>query len=247
MLKDNSEFTAGLGKKKLSAVVRTAMKLRLGVGLVVILWAASALAQTASLNYTPAAEVFGGFSLNHSDFGSGTVTAPGFNFSFGYNPLNRVRLLADIGGQYHGTNDFIAGAKVSTSNYQLLFGPELVLRNHSRYTPFVHGMVGWATRHFNIPTGLLNCNGFTCSNQKTTIISDSGLAVALGGGLDVATSPMLSIRPIQFDYIRTNMSRNDPNFDVDTSTLPTLTSWQKNYRIGFGVVLRLGEHGGQKY
>jgi hypothetical protein len=43
------------------------------------------------------------------------------------------------------------------------------------------------------------------------------------------------------------MSRNDPNFDVDTSSLPGLTSWQKNYRVGFGVVLRLGEHGGQKY
>lgn len=223
------------------------MKLRLGVGIVVLFWAASALAQTANLNYTPAAEVFGGFSLQRTQFGTDMVNAPGFELNFGYNPLKMVRLVADFGGQYHGTSLFLFNSKVSTSNYQLLFGPELVIRNKSRITPFVHPMFGWVTTRYNVPTGLLNCNGITCTNQKTTVITDSGLGLALGGGLDVAMSPMLSIRPIQFDYIRSHMSRNTPNFDIDPSIFPPLTSWQKNYRFGFGVVLRLGEHGGQKY
>jgi opacity protein-like surface antigen len=224
------------------------MKLRFAIACVVLFCAVAGFAQTETFNYTPAAEVFGGFSLHRTEFGTEMINAPGFDFSFGYNMAKRLRLLADIGGQYHGTSDFIAGAKVSTSNYQLLFGPELVMRNNTRVTPFVHGMVGWMTRHFNVPTGAQICNGFTCQDQKTTVISDSGLALAVGGGFDYALTPMISLRPIQFDYIRSHMDRNDPNFLVDTSVLPPLNSWQKNYRFGVGVVLRLGEKGsGSKY
>jgi hypothetical protein len=226
------------------------MKLRLSVALIacaVIFSVAAAPAQT-TLNYTPAAEVFGGFSLHRTQFGTDMQNAPGFDFSFGYNAFKPLRLAADFGGQYHGTDVFIVGSKVSTSNYQLLFGPEFVARNHSRYTPFVHGMFGWMTRRYNVPNGLQTCNGFTCTEQKTTVISDSGLALALGGGLDVALTPMFSLRAIQFDYIRSHMSRNDPNFEVDTSELPPLDSWQKNYRFGVGIVMRLGEKSsGKKY
>jgi len=223
------------------------MKLRLAVGFVFVFCALAAVAQTPTFDYTPAAEVFGGFTLHRTEFGNDMINAPGFDFSFGYNLQRRVRLLADIGGQYHGTSDFIAGAKVSTSNYQLLFGPELVIRNHTRATPFVHGMVGWMTRRFNVPTGAQICNGITCQDQKTTVISDSGAAFALGGGFDYAISPMFSIRPIQFDYIRSHMDRNEPNFLVDTSELPGLNSWQKNYRFSVGVVMRLGEKSSKKY
>src|SRR5689334_15573444 len=120
------------------------MKLRLSlVVATVVLLCVGAFAQIDTLNYTPAAEVFGGFSLHRTQFGNEMRNAPGFDFSFGYNAYKRLRLLADIGGQYHGTQLFVLDERVSTSNYQLLFGPELVLRNKSRYTPFVHGMFGW--------------------------------------------------------------------------------------------------------
>ena len=91
------------------------MKLRLAIPCVVLFCAVTAFAQTETFNYTPAAEVFGGFSLHRTEFGSDFRNAPGFDFSFGYNMAKRLRLLADFGGQYHGTSDFIAGARVSTS------------------------------------------------------------------------------------------------------------------------------------
>jgi hypothetical protein len=225
------------------------MKLRFAVLIgCVFMMCAGGFAQYTTLNYTPAAEVFGGFSLHRTQFGDEMRNAPGFDFSVGYNPAKYLRLLADIGGQYHGTQLFVFDERVSTSNYQLLFGPELVLRNSSRVTPFVHGMFGWVTRRYNIPNGLLNCNGITCSQEKTTVISDSGLGLAAGGGVDVAMTPMLSLRPIQFDYIRSHMDRNTPNFaSIDPAVFPPITSWQKNYRFSFGVVLRLGERGSKKY
>jgi opacity protein-like surface antigen len=226
-----------------------AMKVRLLVALVVLLCVGAASAQFGpDFNYTPAAEVFGGFSLHRTQFGDTMQNAPGFDFNFGYNPFKYMRLLADVGGQYHGTQLFVLDERVSTSNYQLLFGPEFVMRNKSRYTPFVHGMFGWVTRRYNIPNGLLNCNGFTCSQQKTTIISDSGLGLAAGGGLDIAVSQSFSVRAIQFDYIRSHMDRNQPNFaEIDPTVFPPLSSWQKNYRFAFGVVFRIGEKGGNKY
>jgi hypothetical protein len=135
------------------------MKLRLSAAVVFLLCVASAFGQDTTFNYTPAAEVFGGFSLHRTQFGSEMRNAPGFDFSFGYNAAKYLRLLADFGGQYHGTQLFLFDERVSTSNYQVLFGPELVGRNRSRYTPFMHGMFGWVTRRYNVPNGLLNCNG----------------------------------------------------------------------------------------
>jgi len=69
----------------------------------------------------------------------------------------------------------------------------------------------------------------------------------ISGDVPYAISPMFSIRPIQFDYIRSHMDRNEPNFLVDTSELPGLNSWQKNYRFSVGVVMRLGEKSSKKY
>jgi hypothetical protein len=73
------------------------------------------------------------------------------------------------------------------------------------------------------------------------VITDSGLALAPGAGLDIAVTPMVSIRAIQFDYIRTHMDRNQPDILIDPAVFPPLTSWQKNYRFATGVVLRFGE------
>lgn len=210
---------------------------RLALVFVLVFAATLAVAQQP----TPVFDIFGGFSLNRTSMGPENRTAPGFDVSVGYNPFRMLRLTGSIAGQYHGTDISLFDQEVKANNYQLLFGPELVFRNESKVTPFVRGMFGWATRRYTYPTGRLDCTGFSCTEERTTLLSDSGLALAAGGGVDVAVWDSLHLRVAQFDFLRTRMGRQDSEYDIDPADFPTLTRWQSHYRFATGVVLRWGE------
>jgi peptidoglycan-associated lipoprotein len=84
----------------------------------------------------------------------------------------------------------------------------------SRYTPFVQGLVGGARGFGSIFPSSSGLNG-----------SATSLAVLTGGGLDVSLNKYLALRPIQADYLRTQM----PNNANDQQNL---------LRLGAGIVLR---------
>ncbi len=197
----------------------------------------------------PAAEGYVGFTVFNNEYGTERHNSPGVHASFGYNVLRNLRLLADFGAEYHNTNIvWTNGKSASANDYQLLFGPELTIRTRSSVTPFVHGLVGVAFRHYAVPTGEWICSGippYTCYQDHFDIARDTGFAGAVGGGIDWQVHPIVALRLIQFDWIRSNLSRDNVNYSPAQGELPVITGWQDNYRFSAGFTFRIGEKGGE--
>lgn len=194
----------------------------------------------------PAAESYIGFTLNNNEYGVDRQNSPGFQFSFSYNPIRHLRLVGDFAGQYHSTDIVWSNKQVTNHDYQFLFGPELAIRNRSRTTPFFHAMIGVATRHYAVPSGSWTCTGYpipTCYEDHFDLVGEWGLATAFGGGLDLAVHPNLSVRVVQFDFLRTHLSSDNPALSPQQGQFPVISGWQNNYRFGGGIVFRLGERG----
>jgi len=51
---------------------------------------------------------------------------------------------------------------------------------------------------------------------------------------------------VQFDWIRTHLSRDNAGYSTIQGQLPTLTGWQDNYRFSCGITFRWGEKGARK-
>ena len=67
--------------------------------------------------------------------------------------------------------------------------------NTTRYRPFAHALIGVAHTS-NLPRVLQE----TSSSRIVTIISGTGPAFALGGGLDIRLTRKLELRALQIDY-----------------------------------------------
>lgn len=194
----------------------------------------------------PAMEAYLGYSHYNNEYGTDRHNSPGLQFNFGYNVARNLQLLGDFGAQFHSTGIvWTNGKKAEADSYQFLFGPELRIRNRSTLTPFAHALAGAALRNYAVPTGNWICSGFplNCYETSFSVARDSGFAWSVGGGLDWQVRPWLSLRMVQFDWIRTHLSRDNRNFSPQQGSLPTLSGWQDNYRFSAGIVFRLGEKG----
>jgi hypothetical protein len=78
-------------------------------------------------------------------------------------------------------------AQSHTRLFQFLFGPELKLRNHTWIAPFAHLLAGGAhsSADFRTVGPALNFSGTA---------SQTGFALALGGGLDVRITKRIGFR-----------------------------------------------------
>lgn len=194
----------------------------------------------------PALETFLGFSLNHNEYGAGRNNSPGVHASIGFNPQRSLRVVGDFAVQYHDSNIlWWNNERARVEDLQLLFGPELVLRRHEKLTPFVHALLGVASRNYAVPTGAWEYDPFSGSYSPKTysIARDWGFAAGAGGGLDVNVGRMLALRVAQFDYLPTHLSHQDPFYMPPQGKFPVTQGWQHNYRVAVGIVLRLGERG----
>ena len=113
-----------------------------------------------------------------------------------------------LAGDFSDTSGSFQGANTHLKTY--LFGPQL--RLPGPISPFVHFLVGGAHESIGTGAGPLITAGPT----------QNAFATALGGGLDLKVLPLLSVRPIQVDYLLTH-------FNSKTQNQP---------RISAGVVLR---------
>lgn len=202
---------------------------------------------TVSAQVYPLGEGYMGFSLYNNEYGTSRHNSPGVQFDLGYNPARYLRLGGGFGAQFHSTSIvWTNGKKAEADSYQLLFGPELRIRNRTRLTPFVHGMAGMAFRSYVVPTGNWICSGSlipTCYHETFSAARDVGFAWAAGGGLEWSAHPNLSVRIVQFDFVRTKLSRDNLNLSPAQAQFPTLNGWQDNYRFSFGITFRFGEKG----
>jgi len=172
---------------------------------------------------TPKYEVAGLFSYINFRPGS----QPDFNNygatgSFAYNSNRWLGLVAEVGGYTFSrtVNTLPPGATQTVSSdikgdlWTYLFGPRLNFRHFDHFVPFVEALFGDARGNPNI----------------TGDVTQSSFGLALGGGVDVVLSKNVSWRFAQIDYLMTNFSGPDL----------AASARQNNFRIGSGIVFRLG-------
>lgn len=169
-------------------------------------------AQDSNSRPVPRYEVFGGYMAagqagGYSDlqFGNGIALQSSFSSTHGVEAsflhnFNRILgVKADFSLQPH-TEDFHVGictqlpctpvilnTGINPKLLNFLTGPEIKLRNHTRFTPYIHGLAGIAHASAS----------FTISGTAVNLSlnsSETGFAAAVGGGSDIRFSNRFSFR-----------------------------------------------------
>jgi hypothetical protein len=163
----------------------------------------------------PKAEVFGGYSLVRS----GGANLHGWNASVAGNVNDWFGVVGDFSGNYNSQSLSLLGlsTSASTSIYAYTFGPQVSYRRNETFVPFARALFGGARMSVDSTTTLPGLPAVTVSQ------SANGFASNIGGGLDWAASPKLSIRLIQADMMLLRSSGN-------TASDP---------RLSFGVVFKV--------
>ena len=143
------------------------MRKVLALGILLGLCSLSALA--AEKDY-PKGEFFGGYQYSHLE---GGVNANGFDLALNGNFNNYFGITADLGSAFTTQNG------VSLHNYTYTFGPQLSLRAHRAYTPFVHVLLGGD--HASASLGGVSATG-------------NGFALLSGGGVDFNFNNYMAFR-----------------------------------------------------
>jgi opacity protein-like surface antigen len=189
--------------------------------LIVFSVAASALAQESSK-----VEVFGGYSYLRADSNLGVDRdLRGWNASINYNLNKILGVKADFSGHYTDGAVFLspvtdASAKIDTSDFTFLFGPQFSYRKNEKVVPFAHIMIGGVRRKISSPPIDVGFPDFPIIIDPSS--TNTAFAAAFGGGLDIKLTNGLAFRLVQADYL---LSR----FGGFT---------QNNLRIGTGLVVR---------
>ena len=161
---------------------------------------------------TPAAEVFGGYSYLRCDTGSDDISCNlnGWNGSAAFNVNQTFGVVADFGG-YYGTVEDVVKMKL----HSFMFGPKFAFRSNEKVTPFVQALFGGIRSKFEI--------------EGEGSFSETDLAMAFGGGLDINVSDRIAIRPVQFEYVPVRVSDE------------VSSDWSHNLRYSAGIVFKLGK------
>jgi hypothetical protein len=178
-----------------------------------------ALCIAASCRAQDKVELFGGYSyfrasIREGQFNPCVTVCPNVTFSTSHTNLNGWALsaqykflpflgaVADFNGTYGTANG--AGAREHT----FLVGPQVSLP--TRVSPFVHALFGAAIESQD-PKGV--CAAITSITCPFTLGSDTSFATAIGAGFDVKLVPLVKLRLIQVDYLRTQLhgaTQNQP-------------------------------------
>lgn len=166
------------------------MRKLLVLSCLLVAFAASSFAQDSK------AEIFGGYQYTNVDNNGASdkrVSLNGWNAALTGYFNNNFGITADFSGAYGKPE--VLGTKIDSSNHFFLFGPT-VRTGADKTSVFAHALFGAARAKA------------TVADAETT---DSAFAMAIGGGLDVKTSPKMSIRVGQFDYLYTHFSGEKQN------------------------------------
>jgi opacity protein-like surface antigen len=176
----------------------------------------SAYAQEAS---TPLVET--GFDYTFTRVNPGgsltSYTANGGSGYVEYNLNHVVGLVADLGANTIGT---VNGYALNNTTFTYLFGPRFNWRA-GRFTPYVQTLVG----------GARFSNAYDPGSPSPGLgVSQNSFAAAIGGGVDVRLTDHIALKPIQVEYLMTQLP----------SQFANVNQVQNNLRYSAGVVLRFG-------
>jgi hypothetical protein len=187
--------------------------------LVRIALAALFLLGIASAQNIPAVDVFGGYSyLNFDVPSSGETTSQrlklnGWDFSASVGLFHHFGAEADFSG--HNLSDCGGVSGLKCSNLSYMFGPRFTVGDRSsRFTGFVHGLVGQDCADILAVSG--------------TTVSDTSVAIAAGGGLDYWFFRHVGVQLGPADYI---YARHLNSFNASN---------QSNFRVSGGIAFRFG-------
>lgn len=169
----------------------------------------------------PQTEIFGGYSYLRTN-GS---NLHGFDTAVTFNLNHWAGFTSEVNGQYARESVSVGGVNASakTNMYNVLFGPTVSHRTSGRAVPFARALFG-ISRISAGGSGSAFGQSFSLSG------SDTGLGVALGGGVDFAVTDTVSIRPVQIDYVLTRVGGGHVN----------------SFRYAAGLVFRVGQKGTRK-
>lgn len=103
--------------------------------------------------------------------------------------------------------------------FNFLIGPEFKARNSSRFTPFAHALAGVGHARGEVRIKFTSGSGLIK-------VSDTGFALALGGGVDFRVSKRVSLR-LSTDY----------NPEYAGGSAIDRRSWRDHLRISIGIVI----------
>ena len=180
----------------------------------------------------PRAEVFGGYSfIRPGSLLDRSQVRHGWNASLTIPVRKWLGITSDFDGFYKEYpersfadpfSNVMLMEKAKTSFHSFLVGPQFSWRRHPRITPFGQLLIGVgynsSSKETRGPVPPL------IESPSVSKISDTGLAIAAGGGMDLKLNEKVSFRLFQADYL------NDQTFGASN-----------NFRFATGIVFRFGK------
>lgn len=184
-----------------------------------ILWVAAGLASAQEDASTPRMEIGVNYSLLHANLHDDAhqVTSNGGSGYFVYNVSHLLGVVADFGAYHNGS---VHGSLGSDTTLTYLFGPRFNWRRWKRVNPYAQFLFGGARISSDAILG-----------QTASSADHNGFATAAGGGIDVPLTRHLAFKPIQVEYVMSQVASFTNNRN----------SFQNDLRYSAGVVLRFGE------
>lgn len=186
---------------------------RIFVNVLLLSLATAALAQQKPANTMDASVTFSELRTNAPVGGCGCFWMSGGTGEISYPVWKNFSAVAEVAGHATGhIPDFNTGLSLLSG----LGGVRLRVPNHTRFQPFAQALFGGVhgfDSYFPAPVG------------KLPTSYDTSLALAVGGGLDIAVSRHIWIRALKVDYNYSALR----NLEGDN---------QNQLRIGVGVVFR---------
>lgn len=204
---------------------------------------------------TPRFQVFGGYSLLHTDNGglngpllNSLLEAPngtfglnsnfnGWNAEAQYNANRWLGLVADFSGHYGEPLTVSSGSGITGlpggNEYSFLFGPVVTYKSHSRLEPFAHALFGFDRMS-------LTAGSFTgLTTAASGSMTDSAFGMTLGGGIDYKLFSRVAIRLGQADYFYTNHDLNSfYGGAFGPGLFSGLATHENNFRFSTGIVIK---------
>jgi hypothetical protein len=182
-------------------------KFALGLALVLI------IPIVATAQEYPRVEAFGGYSYFRANPEGYNLN--GWNASVAGNITPWFGIVGDFSGHYGSPKEFgFRIPYVGINSHTFMAGPKLSARLGA-VTPFAHFLIGAA----RASTGSLGLS-----------VSDTALAAAVGGGVDIKVNSWLAIRAAQADYLMTRFR----TFPEDVFS--RFEQRQNNFRFSAGIV-----------
>jgi len=227
--------------------------IRFACAVITLAFLASSFAQAQDA--TPKVQVFGGYSLLHSDSGglNGSIldfnlrqfpntfdlrsNFNGWNAEAQYNFSSWVGVAADFNGFYGSPLTVRSPSTVSGlpdgNSYSILVGPVISYRARKKITPFAHALFGWNRTSLSAST-------FTGTSTPLASVSThyDDFTLALGGGVDYKVFRRFALRLAQLDWYHTSVNLNSfYGTAFNTTVFQSLATRERNLRFSAGIVI----------